>query len=89
MQGLNQTSCGFIGFAEKNPRGPYIVGQCLYVYEQYERSTHCMDHTRAARARSAPREASRGSRSSAQRASDPLIVLIVILNTDHDFNDLS
>ena len=49
MQGLNHTSCGFLGFAEKNPRGPYIVGQCLYVYEQYERSTHCMDHTRAAR----------------------------------------
>ena len=38
MQGLNHTSCGltrdagpkprgFLGFAEKNPRGPYIVGQ--------------------------------------------------------------
>ena len=32
MQGLNHTSCGFshrgfLGFAEKSPRGPYIVGQ--------------------------------------------------------------
>ncbi len=30
MQGLNHTSCGFLGFAEKNPRGPYIVGQGVW-----------------------------------------------------------
>ena len=29
MQGLNHTRPGFLGFAEKNPRGPYIVGQDL------------------------------------------------------------